>query len=266
MTVECEKCGRSFDSEEALEQHMRDYTHSEKEDSGSLKERFMDSRLSGIAMAAGFLVLLGFIGTSVMSGPDLSRASGGDISISAEGEPFVGSENASVTIAYFGDYNCSSCLMFEQRTFPSLKQEVVGDDVRFVKKNFPVINHQSPELARASQSVWEQTKDSNPEAFWEWHAVMYDNQGGYGSDWATNDRIVELSGQVEGVDAEKVRKDLEDDSFSSEVQEDRTEGSQSGVRGTPTFIIYSDETGKSRTLVGPQPVSEFKDAVRKVQS
>jgi protein-disulfide isomerase len=265
MTVECEKCGRSFDSEEALEQHMQDYTHSEKEDSGSLKDRFMDSSIPGIATAGILLLLLGFIGSSAMSGPD-PGSSGEEISISAEGEPFVGSENASVTIAYFGDYNCSSCLMFEQRTFPSLKRDVIGEEVRFVKKNFPVINDQSPELARASQEVWNQTDESTRDAFWEWHAVMYDNQGGYGSNWATNDRIVELSREVDGVDAEKVREALEKDSYSSEVQEDRTEGSRAGVRGTPTFIIYSSETGKSVTLVGPQPVSEFQDAVRNVQS
>jgi len=267
MAEKCEKCGKSFKSEEALEQHLEDYDHSKTEEKQpGLKERFMTSNFAGLSIIAVLILGVGFLGVSALtSGSSGSSGVGGD-AVSVDGEPFTGSENATTTIAYFGDYNCSSCLMFEQRVFPTMQDQVLGDDVKFVKKNMPIINRQSPDLAQASEAVWNQTKDSNPEAFWEWHANMYDNQGGYGSNWATTDRIIELTEQVEGVDAEQVRQDLEQGTYSSEIQNDQREGQSAGVRGTPTFVIFNSETGESTQLVGPQPISEFQNAINSVST
>jgi protein-disulfide isomerase len=264
MVEECDKCGKSFKSKEALEQHLEDYDHSKNEEEKiGLKEKLMTSNLAGFSIIAILVVGTGFLAVSALS----SGGSGtGSASVDTVGEPVKGSQNASVTIAYFGDYNCSACLMFEQRVFPTMETQMLGDDVKFVKKNFPVINSQSPQLAQASQSVWEQTKDSNPDAFWEWHATMYDNQGGYGTNWATQNRIIEITQGVEGVNASKVEQDLETGEYGSEVQEDLSEGQSVGVTGTPTFIIFSEETGESTQLVGPQPVSEFRNAVNSVSS
>ena len=267
MTEECEKCGKSFDSEEALEQHMEDYDHSEnEEEQQNMKDLLMESNLFGVSLIAVLILGSGFMFVSAVSDTANQSSNSGSTLIDTDGEPYIGSSNANTTIAYFGDYNCSACLYFEQNTFNSLQEQVIGEDVKFVKKNFAVINSQSPRLAQASQSVWEQTKDSNPEAFWEWHAKMYDNQGGYGTNWATTDTIIGLTEEINGVDAEKVRDDLESGEYRSETRGDQTEGQSSGVRGTPTFIIFNSETGKSEQLVGPQPVSRFENAVSSVSS
>jgi protein-disulfide isomerase len=266
MTEECEKCGKSFKSEEALEQHRQDYDHSEEEDKEiSLKQRFMDSQLAGISLIGVLILGTGFLFVSAVSSSADNSAGSSEL-IDTGGEPYLGSENASVTIAYFGDYNCSACLYFEQNIFSDMQGEIIGEDVKFVKKNFPVINDQSPQLAQASESVWSQTNSSNREVFWEWHANMYDNQGSYTSNWATVDRIVELSSEVEGVDAEQVREDIESGKFRSETRGDLSEGQSSGVSGTPTFIVFSSETGESRKLVGPQPLTQFRTAINGVSS
>ena len=266
MAEECEKCGKTFKSEDALKQHMQDYDHSKNDEKQSgLKERFMSSNLAGVSIIAVVILGAGFLFVSAVSNTANGSGTGGEV-IDTAGEPYLGSSNASVTIAYFGDYNCSACLYFEQNIFSSLQDEVVGEDVRFVKKNFPVINQQSPQLAEASESVWSQTNNSNREVFWDWHALMYDNQGSYTSNWATVDRIVELSGQVEGVDAEQVREDIESGEYRSETRADQSEGQSAGVRGTPTFIIFNSESGQSEQLVGPQPLSEFRSAVNGVSS
>jgi len=266
MTEECEKCGESFESEKALEQHLEDYDHSKlEEETPPLKERFMNSNYAGIGIIAFVVLGAGFLFVSLVSSNANPGVSGeASEMIDTDGEPFVGSSNASVTIAYFGDYNCSSCLYFEQNIFPGLQDQVLGEDVRFVKKNFPVINGQSPQLAEASESVWSQTNSSSREVFWDWHAKMYENQGSYNSNWATVDRIVELSDQVEVVDAEQVRQDIQSGKFSSETEQDLSEGQGLGVRGTPTFIVFSEETGQSRRMVGPQPVSRFQTAINGV--
>lgn len=120
MAEKCEKCGKRFQSEEALEQHLKDYDHSKNEEEQSgLKERFMTSNLAGISIIVVLILGIGFLRMSVLGS---SGGSGGSVgTVDTEGDPFVGSNNATVTIAYFGDYNCSACLMFEQRVFPTLE-------------------------------------------------------------------------------------------------------------------------------------------------
>ncbi len=285
---DCEKCGTSFGSEEALEQHMEDYDHSKLSECPDCGERFGSDELlqdhrkthrSDLANAvlginktylvAGLVALLGvgalfaFGGSSGSTG-GTGAATGSGISLSTD-DPVLGDSSASTTIYYFGDYTCPSCRAFEQRSFPRLRQQVIdAGEAMFVKKNFPVITPKSPIPAQASQAVWDQVKDSDPQAFWEWHAHIYDNQGREGSGWASQQNILELTGQIDGIDVEKVRTALNQDTYSGEVQEDLDEGRKQGIRGTPSFIIYNQETGNSVKLVGPQPVSQFRNAIRQV--
>ncbi|MFB6158619.1 MAG: thioredoxin domain-containing protein [Candidatus Nanohalobium sp.] len=263
--VECPKCGENFSSEEAMEQHLEDYDHSK--DTGetvSLQERVMTSNWAGIAIISLLILGGGFFAVNALSGSGTSSA--GDTGISNADDPFLGPSNATVTIAYFGDYGCPLCNRFEQTSFPQLRKQVIEEgEAKFVKKNFPVVTRDSPRLAQASQAVWNQVKDSNPEKFWEWHAHIYDNQGRERSGWATKQRILELTGQIDGINVDKIRQALNQNKYSSEVREDLQEGRNSGVRGTPTFIIYNTETGESKKLVGPQPVSRFKSVINQVK-
>lgn len=262
--VECPKCGESFGSKEAMEQHLEDYDHSKNEESISIHEKVMRSKWTTISILAAVILVGGFFFVQAISGP----AGSGDVSsqISNADDPVLGSPNTSVTIAYFGDYGCPVCKRFEQRVFPDLKKQVIENgEARFVKKNFPVVTSNSPQLAVASQAVWNQVNDSRPGVFWEWHAHIYDNQGREGSGWATKEKILELTGQVEGIDVEEVRDALEQDRYRNEVRRDLQEGRNAGVRGTPTFIIYNTETGESEKLVGPQPVHRFQNAITRVE-
>jgi predicted DsbA family dithiol-disulfide isomerase len=63
-----------------------------------------------------------------------------------------------------------------------------------------------------------------------------------------------------------VREDIESGKFRSETRGDLSEGQSSGVSGTPTFIVFSSETGESRKLVGPQPLTQFRTAINGVSS
>lgn len=261
--VDCPKCGKNFGSKEAMEQHLEDYDHTENEDAGaSLRERVMTSNWTTVAVFS-ILIVGGLFTVNALSGPGGNGNTASQISNTDD--PALGSETAPVTIAYFGDYGCPICNRFEQRVFPGLEKQVIEKgEARFVKKNFPVVTSNSPQLAMASQAVWNQTKDSNPEKFWEWHAHIYDNQGRERSGWATQQRILELTGQIEGINVERVRKALEQNTYRSEIRQDLQEGRNIGVRGTPTFIIYSTETGESTKLVGPQPVRRFQSAIQQV--
>ena len=229
-----------------------------------MSDRLMNSNLVGIGIV---LLILGggaFMLVSAVTGQGSADAVNEEIN--NDNEPFLGSEDAEVTVAYFGDYNCSSCLIFEQNVFPGFEDQLLDNgEVKFVKKNFPVVTHQSPDAAQASRSVWNQVNETDQELFWEWHEHIYNHQEGYGSNWATRDRIVQLPSQIDGLDAEKVRDDMEQETYDEQVQRNLDEGRAVGVRGTPTFVVYNELTRESEQLVGPQPLTEFETAIENVR-
>lgn len=259
---ECSQCGKAFDTQAALNNHSQ--VHRDDGPDTNLSLGMTHYAIGGVLLlVAGFVVL----GNPLAGGgsPAGATATGAAQTLDNTDDPALGSTDAPVTIAYFGDYTCPICNRFEQRVFPGLKSQIVGDDVRFVKKNFPVVSRQSPQLAQASQAVWNQVTDGDTAVFWEWHKTVYDNQGRERSGWATQQRILELTGQVDGVSADTVRAALNQQTYQAEVQQDLREGKQLGVSGTPTFIIYNTETGEYTKLVGPQPVSQFRNAIKQVR-
>lgn len=57
---ECEKCGKTFDSEKALEQHLEGYDHSkQREDKKPLKEQVTTSNYTGLAIIG--ILLIGLV-------------------------------------------------------------------------------------------------------------------------------------------------------------------------------------------------------------
>ncbi|WEL23098.1 DUF3105 domain-containing protein [Candidatus Nanohalovita haloferacivicina] len=81
----CEKCGKTFDSEKALEQHQEDYDHSkEKEDDKGLKERIMTSNYTGLAIIGILLVGLTVGGYYALSPSNTSAGDGYSHSHTAE--------------------------------------------------------------------------------------------------------------------------------------------------------------------------------------
>ena len=87
-----------------------------------------------------------------------------------EGEPWVGTEDASVTIVEFSDFECPYCARFVTQTFGQIMDEY-GDKITFAFKNLPLPNHaDAQKAAEASECAFEQGK------FWEMHDIMFQNQ------------------------------------------------------------------------------------------
>jgi len=158
-------------------------------------------------------------------GGGVAPAASKTASISVEGAPFTGDENAKATLVEFADYQCPYCSR-AQAVVKELKQKY-GDDLKFVFKQLPLrsIHRFAEPAARASVAAARQGK------FWEMHDVLFQNSR------ALDDASLKKYASDLGLDMEQFARDLADPAVAQAVQNDVTEAMGLGVNGTPTFFI-----------------------------
>jgi protein-disulfide isomerase len=161
-----------------------------------------------------------------------------DISkVKTEGEPFIGRADAPVTIAYWYDYQCPFCQRHEAQTVAAIVKDYVNTGkAKLVFKDYAFLGPDSQTIGKYSRAVWEVA----PDKFYAWHDNMFANQGQENSGWATKDTLHTLTRAVLGEEMTKQVESLvltKGDEYQKEMDEDKKEGTDMGVRGTPAMII-----------------------------
>ena len=137
----------------------------------------------------------------------------------------AGPKDAPVTLVEYGDYQCPHC----GRAYPIVKevQRALGSKLRFVFRNFPLtqIHPEAEHAAEAAEAA------SAQGAFWQMHDRLFERQ--FALD---DDHLVEYAAEL-GLDADRIRGELEAGTYTPPVREDFMSGVKSGVNGTPTFFI-----------------------------
>lgn len=157
-----------------------------------------------------------------------------------ENDHMQGSDGARVTLVEYGDYECPHC----GRAYPIVKkvQAKMGDRLRFVFRNFP-LTQAHPNALHAAEATEIAAKQGK---FWEMHDLLYENQDALG-----DESLIAYAEQL-GLDVEKFKKDLRNDTFEEKVRGDFMGGVESGVNGTPTFFINGvrfDQAWDEETLL-----------------
>lgn len=160
-------------------------------------------------------------------------------------DPFIGAEDAPVVIVEFSDFLCGFCgRHFEQTLTPIL--ENYDGYVRYVYRDFPGVGGQN-----AVQSALAAECADDQGQFWEYHAILFNNQDQLGTD------LTALRGTLIGF-AEELQLDIDafttcydSDRYVTEILLDRSDGESAGMRGTPGFLI------NGRFLSGAQPYEAF---------
>ena len=157
---------------------------------------------------------------------------------SVDDDPFIGGENAKVTIIEFGCFRCKYTKKAEETRKQILQK--YGDKIKFVFRNFPLPSHDlSRETAEASDCALEQDK------YWEYHDQLFANQKNM-----SVEKIKSIAADL-GLDAKKFNECFDSRKYQQEVEKDHQDGLKSGIYGTPTFFI------NGRPLVGPRTFEEF---------
>jgi len=136
-----------------------------------------------------------------------------------------GPENAPLTLVEYGDFQCPHC----RNAYPIVKkvQQQLGARLRFVFRNFPLtqIHPQAEHAAEAAEAA------SAQGAFWQMHDRLFERQFAL-----EDDNLVEYAQEL-GLDADRLRGELDAGTYRSKVRDDFMSGVKSGVNGTPTFFI-----------------------------
>jgi protein-disulfide isomerase len=143
----------------------------------------------------------------------------------SERDHIEGNAQAATTLVEYGDYECPHC----GRAFPIIKrvQQAMGDDLRFVFRNFPLsqVHPFAESAAEAAEAAAAQGK------FVQMHDLIFENQ-----DRLEPNDLVAYARQA-GLDITRFEQDMESGAYSERVREDFMSGVRSGVNGTPTFFI-----------------------------
>ncbi len=132
--------------------------------------------------------------------------------------------------------------------WPVLKQYAEEGKISIVYKHSAFLGQESIWAAQASECAADQGK------FWEYHDLLFNKQNGENVGTFTKDKLIAYAKDM-GLDMTKFEPCLKNDETLSRVSSDTQEGSQAGVRGTPTFFI------NGKPLVGAQPLQTFQQAI-----
>ena len=150
-----------------------------------------------------------------------------------------GEMDAPLTLVEYGDYECPYC----GQAYPIVKevQERLGDDLRFVFRNFPLrqMHPHAESAAEAAEAAAAQDED----IYWEMHDLIYEHQ-----DDLSEDDLQRYASDL-GLDAERVASELEEGTHRDRVEEDLMSGARSGVNGTPTFFVNGERFDENWTDV-----------------
>ena len=174
-----------------------------------------------------------------------------------DNDPVLGDPNAGITIIEFSDFQCPFCARAFEGAITDFKNSdyFKNGEVNLIYKQFPLtsIHPYAQGAAEASLAAQAQGK------FWEYHDILFANQ-----DALDTDSLKQYAVQL-GLNTEEFNNALDSGDFESEVSKEIAQATAAGGRGTPFFVIVNTGTGKSTSISGAYPWSQFEAAISTVQ-
>ena len=180
-----------------------------------------------------------------------------NVVLEANGAEVLGDRKARVAIIEFSDYQCPFCLRHFRATMPKLIKEFIDTGkVKYVLRDFPLsaIHPEAFAAAVAARCAGDQGK------YMEMHDQFFAKQATLRqADWNAHAKAV-------GLDLGDFEACMESKRHEAAVKKDMEEGTEAGVRGTPTFFIgVLDADGTTmragNVVTGAQPYRVFKRAL-----
>jgi protein-disulfide isomerase len=168
--------------------------------------------------------------------------------------PVLGSPSAPATIVEFGDFQCTTCGSWFHNQEPQLLQGLVDTGkAKLAWRDFDYLGPDSIVASEAAYAAWEQGK------FWEYHDLLYSNQGVINSGWANRADLEKFASQL-GLNMREFNASFQSNKYLQLVTSNHNLGASLGVTLAPTFFVIGP-SGRIITIVGDQPYSVFQRAV-----
>ncbi|MFS0671494.1 DsbA family protein [Peribacillus frigoritolerans] len=197
----------------------------------------MKSKNSGMKIAVILtIIILGALTVLVVINSESKNVESEVKLLPTEGQPILGAANAPVTVVEFGDFKCPSCKAWGETIFPRLVSEYVDTGkVKFSYINVLFHGEESKLGSIAAESVLK----NFPDAYWDFHKGLFKEQPSQNHDalWINQEKILEVASGVPGIDVDKLKTDIEQQSDLETVNKDTELVEEFKVQQTPTIII-----------------------------
>lgn len=156
--------------------------------------------------------------------------------VTTDDDPYLGPEDAPVTIIMFSDYQCVFCQRWYLEVMQPLMQNYEGK-IRFVYRDFPLssIHASATATAEAANCASEQGK------YWDFFNAVFS-----GSDTLSDETIQKYANAI-NLDIEQFNHCVSTHKFQAEVEADYSYAAALGVQSTPTFFV------NGIPIIGAQP-------------
>jgi len=172
----------------------------------------------------------------------------------------IGSPSAPVTMQYFGDLECPICKKFSDKSgaLPAL----IAGPVKDGKLRIEYMNLQTatrnPETFKTQQKAAMAAGPQKKQ--WNYIELFYNEQGEEDTEYVNEAYLQGLAKQIPGLNLSKWQSERSNPTFESELQTDAQLANNSGLTGTPSFLIgHSGGQLKSyewSSLTDPKPFEE----------
>jgi protein-disulfide isomerase len=159
-----------------------------------------------------------------------------------------GPATAAVTLVQYGDYECPYTR--QSTTVVRGIQQQLGDQLRFVFRNFPLttIHPHALHAAFAAEAAATQGK------FWQMHDSIFHHQH------TLEDVDLARFAEEVGLDMQQYAREMTEHPYIGRIEEDLQSGLRSGVQGTPTFfingVLYLGSWGQDALLAALEAASQ----------
>jgi len=163
--------------------------------------------------------------------------------------PIRGKMQAPITIVAYSDFQCPFCSRGEQSIDEVRKK--YPNQVKYLFKHFPLKFHaMAMPAAKAYEAIALQSKDKAL----KYQEELFHNQAALNQE---KEAYLEKAAAKVGADVARMKKDMESDRVSKQIEKDMEEGRQMGVRGTPAFLV------NGVFVSGARPPKDFEDLVER---
>lgn len=177
-----------------------------------------------------------------------------NVTVSLEGDPVRGDENASLVLLEFSDYQCPFCGRHTKNTSPQLIKEYVDTGIiRYAFKDLPLerIHKEAFLAAMAANCAGEQNQ------YWSMHGLLFENPKAI-------EPVAPYAEQL-GLDMDQFNECIASERYAQEVRDDLAEARKLGISSTPTFIFGKPNPDGSvsgvRLVKGAVAFSKFKEEI-----
>ena len=178
-----------------------------------------------------------------------------------QGSPYYGNLSSPLVVVDFSDFQCHLCKRYVDNTEQQINSSYIqSDKAVYIFKHLPNRGFDSKNASLAAQCTNDQGK------FWEFHKILYTNQGPIDSGWVSSENLKKFALQLQGFNITKFNSCFDTRKYESFIDKDIALANSLGFTETPAFMIMNSEGSIIEKIQGPKPFPIFKSVIDNLEN